>query len=88
MPAQERSDQTPPTNTGKWTAWYQDLEAPWAYGDPTSYEIRAAWLAGCALVEDWGCGAGWLERCLSLMHRAGHGLVHGVTWNIGVWSGR
>ena len=64
MPAQERSDQTPPPNTGKWTAWYQDLEAPWAYGDPTSYEIGAAWLAGCAFIEDWGCGAGWLRTLL------------------------
>src|SRR5919106_325435 len=64
MTVHERSDQTKSTNLGKWAAWYQDLEAPWAYGDPTSYEIGAAWLAGCPLVEDWGCGAGWLRTVI------------------------
>jgi hypothetical protein len=54
------------TNVGKWTAWYQGLEDPWAYGDTTSYEIGAAWLAGCARVEDWGCGAGWLSTLIPL----------------------
>jgi hypothetical protein len=52
------------TKLGTWAAGYQGLEAPWAYGDPTSYEIGAAWLAGCALIEDWGCGAGWLRTVL------------------------
>jgi hypothetical protein len=64
MTAHERSDQKRLTNIGKWAAWYRDLEEPWAYGDPTSYEIGAAWLAGCALIEDWGCGAGWLRTVL------------------------
>src|SRR5919109_3839778 len=52
------------TNVGKWAVWYQGSDEPWAYGDPTSYEIGAAWLVGCALVEDWGCGAGWLRTLL------------------------
>jgi hypothetical protein len=52
------------TNVGKWTAWYQGLEEPWPYGDATSYEIGAAWLADCALTEDWGCGAGWLRTLI------------------------
>ena len=52
------------TNIGKWAAWYQGSDEPWAYGDPTSYEIGAAWLAGCTLIEDWGCGAGWLRTLL------------------------
>jgi hypothetical protein len=65
MTAHERSDQKKPTNIGKWAAWYQDLGEPWAYGDPTSYEIGAAWLAGCTLIEDWGCGAGWLRTLLT-----------------------
>ena len=52
------------TNVGKWTAWYQGLEEPWPYGETTSYEIGAAWLADCALTEDWGCGAGWLRTVL------------------------
>ena len=64
MTAHKWSDQTKPTNIGRWAAWYQGLEGPWAYGDPTSYEIGAAWLAGCPLVEDWGCGAGWLRTLL------------------------
>lgn len=50
------------SNVGKWTDWYRDLGGePWPYGDTTSYEIGAAWLQSCALVEDWGCGAGWLR---------------------------
>jgi hypothetical protein len=64
MTTHGRSDQQKPTNVGKWAAWYQGLDGPWPYGDPTSYEIGAAWLAGCALTEDWGCGAGWLRTLL------------------------
>ena len=52
------------SNVGKWTAWYQGLEEPWPYGGTTSYEIGAAWLAGCARTEDWGCGAGWLSTLI------------------------
>jgi hypothetical protein len=52
------------TNVGKWTFWYEGTEQPWPYGDTTSYEIGAAWLAGCARVEDWGCGAGWLSTLI------------------------
>jgi hypothetical protein len=51
-------------NVGKWAAWYEGLEAPWPYGDTTSYELGATWLAGCALTEDWGCGAGWLRTLI------------------------
>ena len=54
------------TNVGKWTPWYQRLEgqAPWPYGDTTSYEIGAGWLADSPRVEDWGCGAGWLSTLI------------------------
>jgi len=48
-------------NEGKWADWYQGVEKPWPYGDTTTYEIGAAWLDGCALIEDWGCGTGWLR---------------------------
>jgi hypothetical protein len=51
-------------NVGKWAGWYRGAEQPWPYGDTTSYEIGAAWLRPCALVEDWGCGAGWLRTLL------------------------
>jgi hypothetical protein len=54
------------TNVGKWTAWYQNSQEPWPYGDTTSYEIGATWLAGCTLTEDWGCGTGWLRTVLPL----------------------
>ena len=59
-----KSDQKKPTNVGKWAAWYQGCEGPWPYGDTMSYEIGAAWLAECAMVEDWGCGACWLRTLL------------------------
>jgi hypothetical protein len=52
------------SNVGKWSKWYEGLEEPWPYGDTTSYELGAAWLAECALVEDWGCGAGWLSTLI------------------------
>jgi len=52
------------SNVGKWAAWYESCDSPWPYGDTTSYEIGAAWLAGCALIEDWGCGTGWLRTLL------------------------
>lgn len=52
------------TNVGKWVDWYRGLEKPWPYGETTSYEIGAAWLADCALTEDWGCGAGWLRTLI------------------------
>jgi hypothetical protein len=64
MALHDQLDWTPPTNLGKWTAWYRDSQEPWPYGDTTSYEIGAAWLAGCALIEDWGCGAGWLSTVI------------------------
>jgi hypothetical protein len=41
------------TKVGKWTSWYQGTEQPWPYGDTTSYEIGAAWLADCARVGVW-----------------------------------
>jgi hypothetical protein len=52
------------TNVGKWAGWYRGLAEPWPYGETTSYEIGAAWLAGCARTEDWGCGAGWLSTLI------------------------
>jgi hypothetical protein len=52
------------TNVGRWATWYQDMAEPWPYGDTTSYAIGATWLAECALIEDWGCGPGWLRTLL------------------------
>jgi hypothetical protein len=64
MTTEGKSVQKAPTNVGKWAAWYRELEGPWPYGDTTSYEIGAAWLARCVRTEDWGCGAGWLRTLL------------------------
>ncbi len=37
-----------------------DTESRQTYGSGETYELGAAWLESCALVEDWGCGKGWL----------------------------
>lgn len=55
---------TDESNAGRWDRWYTGLDpaAPEPYGDTDTYRIGADWLADCALVEDWGCGKGWLTR--------------------------
>jgi len=51
---------------GKWDRWYADLDAEnpsaFRYGDTETYKIAADFLADCAEVEDWGCGAGGFKR--------------------------
>lgn len=52
------------TNVGLWDRWYASLrpgDAPEPYGLSDTYRLGAEWLADCALVEDWGCGKGWLR---------------------------
>lgn len=50
------------SNVGKWNAWYgTGLDEPQPYGDTLTYELGAQWLAGCALIEDWGAGKGWMR---------------------------
>lgn len=54
-----------PTMLGAWAPWYAAIDAdatPQPYGDSASYRLGASWLERCALVEDWGCGLGWLRR--------------------------
>lgn len=52
---------------GKWADWYQrlDLSKPLPYGDSKSYILGADWLKDCSLVEDWGCGTGWLRTLIA-----------------------
>lgn len=50
------------SNLGKWDGWYEGLSEPAPYGGDTTYQAGADWLAGCSLVEDWGCGKGWLRK--------------------------
>lgn len=53
------------TNVGRWNAWYGvGLDEPQPYGDTLTYEVGAAWLADCAMVEDWGAGKGWLRTLI------------------------
>lgn len=53
------------TNLGKWDGWYRGLkDEPQAYGDTTTYDLGALWLADCPFVADWGCGKGWFRQCL------------------------
>lgn len=48
--------------TGRWAGWYEDVSEPQPYGLTPTYELGAAFLAGCAPVEDWGCGTGWMRQ--------------------------
>jgi hypothetical protein len=34
------------------------------YGRSEAYELGAQWLAPCSLVEDWGCGLGWMRNLI------------------------
>src|ERR1700722_11100627 len=47
---------------GRWDQWYAGLDAASPYGDVRSYEVGAAFLADCELVEDWGCGKGGMRQ--------------------------
>lgn len=55
------------TNLGKWDVWYRhdDGTEPGPYGDTPTYRMGADWLADCDLVEDWGCGKGWLRTLIA-----------------------
>jgi hypothetical protein len=49
---------------GRWDPWYKRLPRgapPMPYGRSSSYQRGAEWLAWCDLIEDWGCGTGWLR---------------------------
>lgn len=51
------------TALGRWNTW-NDTDEPVPYGDTTTYGLGADWLANCDLVEDWGCGRGWLTTLI------------------------
>lgn len=49
---------------GAWTRWYERLAPdaqPSPYGASESYQRGADWLKDCKLIQDWGCGTGWLR---------------------------
>jgi len=47
----------------RWEAWNLGVE-PTPYGMSPTYAMGAAWLEPCALVEDWGCGRGYLTTLI------------------------
>jgi hypothetical protein len=52
------------SNVGKWDRWYSlmsEEDGPQPYGDSDTYKLGAEHLAGCSVIEDWGCGKGWLR---------------------------
>ena len=53
------------SNVGKWSQWYKGVDKPQAYDDTESYAVAADFLNGCSLVEDWGCGKGWMRTLIA-----------------------
>lgn len=50
-----------PSMAGKWD--YSKYDRPWRYGDDNlTYVKGMEWLAGCATIEDWGCGMAWAKQ--------------------------
>jgi hypothetical protein len=49
-----------PTLYGPWD--YSKAKEPYPYGNTPSYPLAGAWVSGYGIVEDWGCGAGWMEQ--------------------------
>lgn len=55
------------SNLGRWTPWYEKLAAgaaPQPYGSSPMYALGAEYLEPCSLVEDWGCGMGWMRNLI------------------------
>lgn len=46
---------------GKWDQYHETV---FPYGPNTSYAVGADWLRDQTMVEDWGCGPGWLKHQL------------------------
>lgn len=49
---------------GKWDHWYKGLADLTAYGSTETYDLGVEFLDGCSMVEDWGCGKGWLRTLI------------------------
>lgn len=54
------------SNVGKWDKFYAvaPAEPVPGYGDSEAFRLGAEALAGCDVVEDWGCGFGWFRTYL------------------------
>jgi hypothetical protein len=55
------------SNVGRWDRIYSlpGTEDPAPYADTATYRMGAEWLARCPLIEDWGCGKGWLRTLVA-----------------------
>ncbi len=49
------------SNVGLWHDWNAGAD-PAPYSDSLTYELGAQFLESCSLVEDWGCGRGWMKQ--------------------------
>lgn len=63
----------PTTNLHRWNRWYASLslDEPGPYADTQTYQLGAEWVKDCALIEDWGCGKGWLTKFIPPQHYRG-----------------
>lgn len=54
------------SNVGKWDGWYKELKegvpSSYKYGETSTYQIGADFLADCETIEDWGVGGGGFLR--------------------------
>jgi Glycosyl transferase family 2 len=50
------------SNRAKWDAWYRPVDSRQAYVDTITYRLGADFLSSCEVVEDWGCGLGWMRN--------------------------
>jgi hypothetical protein len=46
---------------GRWERLYQDANQ-FSYGDDATYQRGMAFLEGCGIVEDWGCGTAYAKN--------------------------
>ena len=54
-------------NLGRWGPWYKHImpgAEPRAYGVSDAYRLGAEFLSPCNMIEDWGCGMGYLRTLL------------------------
>jgi hypothetical protein len=53
------------SNREKWSRRHKGVTSPSPFHDTLTYRIGADFLSGCSLVEDWGCGLGWMRTLVT-----------------------
>ena len=53
------------SSVGLWDRHYAMQTEPTPYGNSSTYQIVADWVADCASIEDWGCGPAYLKQFCS-----------------------